>query len=280
MPEKPINIAISVSYKQDPCNLIEFIEYHRLIGVQRIYICNNDDNTIHSDYIMAPYVEEGFVQNIHTARWFHNRSINRQALAHDYVLKIARKEVKWLAMLDMDEFIYPVVSNDINYVLKHYDNYAAIVINYACFGSAGLKYRPNLQTEAYVYRAADNWGYNKLTKSVGQVDKVSRCSHHHYFDVKAGHMVDENKIKCGWVKQYKDNVIRLNHYLARSKEDYEDKIKRGNPLGEKRTWNWFQWADQNELYDNSMSRFVPMLREAIMTKKRLFAYSRKKICVL
>jgi hypothetical protein len=280
MQSKAYKLAISVSYKQDLWNLLEFIEYHRLVGVQHIYICNNDEKIDTTNEILLPYIEDGFVDNIHTAkRWPHGRHINRQAIAHNFILNRYRKDVQWLAMLDMDEFIFPLQANNVLEVLKDYESYPAIALNYACFGSSGLSHKPFLQTEAYKYRAEDSWGWNRLTKSIGQTDKCVRCPHHHHFGIQKrfGSMIGENKKPCGWLRKFSGNILRINHYMARSKEDFEEKMRRGNPFGEKRDWRWFAWADRNEQYDFGMDRFVPQLKENLMARRNLLVKSRRKI---
>jgi hypothetical protein len=271
-------LAISVSYKADLWNLLEFIEYHRIVGVSHFFICNNDDNTKESSRILRHYAERGIVTNIPTAKKFRN-SKNRQQSGHHMCLQLARiKKIKWLALLDIDEFIFPLQKDNVPDVLKHYEDCREVAFNYRCFGSSGYRWRPELQTKAYLRCAHQNWGWNKLCKSIGQVNMIPSVKHHHFFD---GHkMVDEDKEFCGWVKDYKGGVMRINHYMARSEEDYMEKMRRGNPLGEKRTWNWFRWANRNEVYDDSMLRFVEPLRNALLERIDLLKLSRRQIALL
>lgn len=270
-------LAVSVSYKSDLWNLLEFIEYHRLVGVSHFYICNNDDNPAFSSHILESYVSSGIVTHIPTAKMFKGTR-NRQRAAHQFCLRIAKNKVKWLALLDMDEFLYPVKCDSVPQVLMNYTNFSSVVFNYTCFGSSHLFFRPQLQTESYVYRAPNHWKWNKLCKAIGQVQKVKDVQHHHYFDK---NMVDENKRRCDWVKPYTANVLRINHYLSRSRQDYQDKMRRGNPLREKRDWRWFHWADRNDILDVGMKdRFVDRLREALQEKGALLRKSRHCISLI
>jgi hypothetical protein len=271
-------LAVSVSYKSDLWNLLEFIEYHCIVGVSHFFICNNDENPAQSSKILEPYVEEGVVTNIHTADRFQGHP-NRQQAAHNLCLRLAGQKARWLAMLDMDEFIYPIISDSAADVMKQYEDCDSVAFHYACFGSSGYSYRPFMQTDAYVHRAIDAWTWNRLCKAIGQVGRVRNVTHHHFFE-KNG-MVDENKIPCGWVKPYKGNVMRINHYLSRSAEDYEEKMKRGNPIGERRDWNWFHWADRNEVFDDGMRhRFVDRLKNALLAKVPLLRKSRMHVPLL
>lgn len=170
-----------------------------------------------------------------------------------------KNQYRWLALLDSDEFLYPVKNDNISRVLKNYEDIPAIAVNYLCFGSNNLNLRPEMQIEAYTKRSKDNWEWNRLTKAIGQTQLVSHCDHHHKFK---SPLYTEDKKKCKWVKKFEGNYLRIIHYMARSKEDFEVKMKRGNPIGEKRDWKWFQWADRNEVVDEGIkNRFGPLVRK-------------------
>ena len=133
---KKLYLAVSVSYKYDLPNLLEFVEYHRMVGVQRIYLCNNDEDPAPTLEILKPYIESGLVVHNHTASMWPGIR-NRQASAHNFVLGLARTDgVRWLSMLDMDEFLYPVTKDSVTEVLMGYEDVGAIQVNYACFGSS------------------------------------------------------------------------------------------------------------------------------------------------
>jgi hypothetical protein len=269
-------LSVSTSYKQDPWNLIEWLEYHIIVGVNHFYIYNNDHNARFSNHILKPYVEEGYVTVVKSANLFRG---NRQAAAHNHALNLARTKTIWLAMLDIDEFIYPLVDDKI--MLAKYDLYGQVMLNYACFGSSGHIIRPNLQTQAYLRRAKDGWEWNELCKAIGQVQKVQSVKHHHHFVTGKGKTVDEDGKVCGWVKKYKGKYLRINHYMARSIEDYKVKMSRGNPLGEKRDWKWFKWADRNEIYDDGLwNRFGNKILTAIEKRRKLFNYSKGKVLIM
>jgi hypothetical protein len=267
-------LGVSTCYKNDPWHIIEFIEYHLLVGVRKFYIFNNDFNPKKANRILYPYVQQGLVANIHSAGWFNGPKENKQQKCHTHALRMAKGKCKWLAMLDFDEFIYPVQHDNLIEPLKTLSHLRQVAFNYACFGSAGLRYRPVLQTESYNRRARFNWAWNRLCKSIGQVNKVHYAMHHHHFD---GLILDERGKMCGWIKPYKANLLRINHYMARSKEDFEIKMRRGNPFGEKRDWGWFNWADRNEVLDNGMMRFVPEMKENIKKRWKNFLRSKRKV---
>lgn len=273
-----VYLAAATLYKTDPWNILEWIEYHLHVGVRLFFIFNNDDDTRLSDAIFAPYVEKGLLINFHSKNWFTYPRVSKQADCYTHALLAAKGRAKWLAILDSDEFIYPIHKESLVDVLRGYEDCASIACNYANFGSSGLKYRPELQTESYIHRAADNWEWNRLSKAIGQTAKFNFCDHHHKF---AGSLFDEHKNRCGWVKPFSGDLIRINHYMARSREDFYVKMLRGNPFGEKRDWNWFNWADRNEVFDDGMAnRFAPAVREALENADRRWRLSQMKIAMV
>lgn len=272
-----VYLAAATLYKNDPWNILEWLEYHLIVGVRLFFIYNNDEDTRFSDAIFEPYVKRGLLVNNHSINWFATPHVSKQADCHTHALRAAKGNARWLAMLDSDEFLYPIQHWNIPDVLRDYEDCNAVALNYANFGSSGLDFRPEMQTESYVRRAQDNWEWNRLSKAVGQTDRVDWCDHHHRF---AGAMVDEKKRPTDWIKEYSGEILRVNHYMARSREDFAVKMLRGNPFGERRDWNWFSWADRNEVFDDGMAlRFAPSIRDALQSQLKHWYFSRMRIAM-
>lgn len=270
-------LAVSTTYREDPWNLMEWIEYHILVGINHFYIYNNDPNPKTAGKILSPYIESGHVTLINSFKLF-KKDRNKQRVCHNDALRLSKNNYRWLALLDSDEFLYPVSCNNVCSVLGKYENLPAVAFNYLCFGSNGLQTRPEMQIESYLKRSKDNWEWNRLTKSIGQTHLVHRCDHHHKF---SGPLYDEDKNRCKWVKDFKGNHLRIIHYMARSKEDFEVKMKRGNPLGEKRDWKWFKWADRNEMIDEGINnRFGALVREKLEEKISLWKRSKLQLKIM
>jgi hypothetical protein len=64
-PPKKYYLSILAIFKNESPWIREWIEYHRLVGVEHFYMYNNDDDTVESDSILGPYVHDGIVENIH-----------------------------------------------------------------------------------------------------------------------------------------------------------------------------------------------------------------------
>jgi hypothetical protein len=99
---KTIDLAICAIFQNEDRFLKEWIEYHRLIGVQKFYLYANH-NTDNFFEVLQPYVQRKIVKLID---W--NQPGFRQMEAYSNATQRAIKEqVKWLAVIDTDEFIVP-----------------------------------------------------------------------------------------------------------------------------------------------------------------------------
>lgn len=269
-------LSVVVSYKMEQCNLLEWLEYHIHVGVNHFYIYNNDDNPKLSDRLMRPYVEEGYVTNIHSARMFRKPVWSRQSDANLDAISRFGQNTRWMALLDMDEFLYPVVDPTVSEALRRYHDCPSLAVSYYCFGSGGHRLRPRLQIDGYRFRSYEAFYWNNHTKSIGQTALVGPHPHHHRF---SGPLLDEDKVLCKrYFKPPKGKILRINHYMARSHEDFQEKMIRGNPYKDKRDWSWYVWADRNEVYDDGMARrFAGPVWEAIRRRGKLFDLSRGRV---
>lgn len=130
---KTFNIGICAIIKD--CNevyLKEWVEYHQLIGVDYFFIYDNDSKIP----IQSFFDSEKII-----IKKFSGRN-NSQMLAYQDCIDNYKKgklpNCKWIAFIDDDEFIVPECGN-IKSVLKDYEKYAGVVINWKMYGSSGLK---------------------------------------------------------------------------------------------------------------------------------------------
>lgn len=230
---KQVYLSIAAIYKNEP-DIKEWIEYHKLVGVERFYLYDNesDDNSYE---ILKPYIEDGTV--IYN---YIKGSCMQMPVYRDAIYRY-KNETKWLAIIDLDEYICPVEKDNLKDFLKDYENYPAVGVNWVMFDSNGYKKRPNkLILEAYT-RVHKNYQIleNKHIKSIVQPKEVKYISNPHFcFYKKQKTAVCENFQEIGKYNNYDNTInaftnnnsikkIRINHYFSKSKEDSINKIKRG-----------------------------------------------------
>jgi glycosyltransferase involved in cell wall biosynthesis len=259
-------LSICCIVKNEASYLEEWIEFHRLQGVEHFFIYDNlsIDNTAE---VLQGYVEDGLVT---LSLWPQHPG---QLTAYNDALSRKELRSKWVAFIDADEFLFPTSGPDLPAVLHEFEAYSGIAVFWLIFGSSGHITRPHgLVTEAFVNRAPDAHGLNGVFKSIVQADKTLKTAGNpHQFHFTTGFVVNENDQPLTNVQFPVPNAsfekIRINHYFSKSREEWQEKVKRGRACTAdpnlQRDDNTFHVHDRNEVCDLAIQRFVPQLREAL-----------------
>ncbi|MEG4583368.1 FkbM family methyltransferase [Microcoleus sp. MON1_C5] len=256
-------LSVGAIMKDEAPYLIEWLEFHKIVGVERFYLYNNNsaDNTID---ILQPYVQSGEVI-------LHHWPVTPgQISAYEHCLSAYKTESEWIAFIDLDEFIFPSEKDDLKEVLNEFDGVAGVGVNELFFGSSGHEFRPEgLQIEHFTKRSADNFDRNKYVKSIVRPKQIIRPSCPHFFIPisKDTFSVTENMevLSSSIAEKTSVQKLRINHYYTRSQEEMKLKLIRGWACGVEnpRTWRHFEYHDRNEVEDLTIQRFVPKLRQAV-----------------
>ena len=138
-------LSIAAIFRNEEAYLQEWIEYHKMIGVEHFWLYN-DGSTDGYEEILKPYLAEGTVELVDWSfpvpSWAHeiNRALAyKQTLAYGDALARARGATKWLALIDIDEYLLPMHEGTATQCLKnHFSQAAAIYLNWRCFGTNGV----------------------------------------------------------------------------------------------------------------------------------------------
>lgn len=128
---KKYDVCLCAIFKNEAPYLREWIEYHKLIGVQHFYLYNNfsEDNYIE---ILDPYVVNG---DVTLFDWPYQ---HRQMDAYRDCIEKFNKESKWIGFIDLDEFVVPIDDINIYDFLKKFEkNRGSVLIYWKMFGAAG-----------------------------------------------------------------------------------------------------------------------------------------------
>jgi hypothetical protein len=269
------HLAIGAIFKNEKPYLKEWIEFHRLVGVEHFYLYNNA-STDQPEKVLAPYIEMGIVELVDWSHDFktHAEWSEVQYGAYNDILKRAKNVAKWVAFIDIDEFLFPSKKNNLQAVLKEFEPFGGVAVNWQYYGTSHVNKIPRkkLLIEKLVYKAATNNPHNKFIKSIVQPIHVDCFKDVHYAEYKEGFFqVDTNKQQPG-SKKVSSKVlidkIRINHYWTRD-EDYFKNYKL--PSRKKRGWLTNRdemLAEQlNKQKDTSILRFVPKLRKKMKSAR-------------
>lgn len=138
------HLSVCAIFKNEAPYLKEWIEYHRLIGVDHFYLYNieSDDNFIK---ILHPYIDEGFVTLINWPEVFPYQD---DSLAYKWALCtqipayengvnfIAREETQWLLLLEVNEYLVCPVGNCLKDILYQYEDFTGISLSSEYFDAA------------------------------------------------------------------------------------------------------------------------------------------------
>ena len=99
-------VAIVAIYRNESADIEEWIDYHRLIGVEKFFLYDNE-TTDDTNLKLRRYVQSGHVEIM---PWPHfMRDTNTQAAAYAHAIARLAGRFQWLGMIDIDEFLQ---SND------------------------------------------------------------------------------------------------------------------------------------------------------------------------
>ena len=220
-----VYLAVCAVYRDEAPYLREWIELHRLVGVERFYLYNNLSTDDHRE-VLAPYVASGVVA---LTDWPARPA---QIQCYDQCLKDYRDEARWIAFIDLDEFLFSPAGESVAEILAEFERWPAVGANWAVFGASGHRATPQgLVIESYTRRTADA-GINRHIKSIVDPTRVRAFCMPHFFMYTDGPAVDENKREIlGPPYALTDEVsfsrLRVNHYATKSEEEYRRKLARG-----------------------------------------------------
>lgn len=255
---------VSISKNEAPY-IKEWIEFHKLVGFTKFYFYNNesDDNTVE---MLKPYIDSGLVE------YALIKGKGRQLDAYNDAIALHKEECRWMAFLDMDEYlmpakpfepIYKVVSD---LVSKTGKGAVGVGVNWCIYGSSFWDKKPNgLITENFLYRGTEkDWG-NFHIKTICNPRMVKKYISPHYPIYKlGGYSINDSDGKriWGWFcHDVKWQTLRINHYYCKSKEQYLQKISRGlgDRVGEY-DMKQFNDYDLNNIKDESMLVYVDKIK--------------------
>ena len=216
-------LAVCAIYRDQASYLGEWIEFHRLVGVERFFLYDNGSTDDHHE-VLAPYVERGVVE---VTDW---PEFPGQTTAYKHCL-LQGPRSRWIAFIDTDEFLFSPTLRPLDEVLPEYERWPAVVVNWAVFGHSGHKERPpGLVIESYLTRAEDQAPINTFVKSVVDPARTIGCRREtsvHIFTFTDGIPVDERRQERPDVRARVEPVsfsrLRINHYFTKSEEELRDK---------------------------------------------------------
>lgn len=277
-------IAIAAIFKNEGPYIIEWLAFHRVVGVDYFFIADNDSND-GSGTLLKSLASLGFIKYLHFPS---PQGQAPQLPAYRELMRIYSHLADWVAFIDADEFIVPgnnvSVKKSLSEVLQNNQNIGAVALNWATYGSAGRKeYSPDPVIERFTARGMQDFGVNRHYKSIVSVQAYETTHDNpHLFKLKADyHYVGSDgeplRHDSNGIKGISDNVcwknMRLNHYIVKSYDEFIFKKNRGRATvngdaGLNRSIHFFHGHDQNEQVEDMDSDLVQKTKREIERIKR------------
>jgi hypothetical protein len=249
-------------YRDEAPYLSEWIEFHRLVGAERFVLYDNQSRDDHRD-VLAPYVQQG-IAVVHD--WPH---FPGQISAYSHCIEHHRRESRWIAFIDLDEFLFSPTDSDLAGVLKGYEPYPAVAVNAAVFGHSGHRTKPpGLVLESYLRRGNDrDVRRSRFVKSIVDPERAVEAVDPHRFVYTNGSAVDENRrpVHESVTESVSFSRLRVNHYYTRSEAEFRDKLAKQRATGPYRLRHNLSvfFERLNAVPDDAITSYLPALREAL-----------------
>ena len=261
-------LIVCAMFKNEAEYLREWIEFHRLVGVEKFVLYNNESS---DDYerVLHPYVESGVVTLYDIPGW-----PVRMKTPYNACLQAYRSRAKWIAFIDLDEFLYPTQDDTLQECLQRFEAYPGLAVHWIMFNSSGHILRPDgLVIENFV--SCEPRGHPQV-KLVVQAARTTQVNSPHTASFEGDELaVDERQIRTASDAPEPPcvDVIRINHYWTKSVEEFFlRKAARGSPSGRQdRHLNDLLASERGygKGVDGAIQRFVPMLHDRLAAQHEL-----------
>ena len=258
-------LAFTIIIKDGARYMREWIDYHRLAGVEHFYFYDNDstDNLLE---VLQPYIDEGVVD------YTSLPGRRSQCAAYNDAIQRHRFDCRYMGFIDDDEFVFPKDYESINDALHDLLDpipYAiGLVIDRWDFGSSGY------ETADYTIDVMER--FRKREKTMAKLPKViasPRCielmESPHYlklFDDKftinpQGKIDAFSAQNCMLHREapVSDKIV-INHYWSKSREEFMKYLARGyaeERIANPNTEQTFEERNKviNEVFDDDIVKY-------------------------
>lgn len=212
-------LSVVAVMKDELKNLPEWLEFHRNIGVDHFYLYDNNSTDGTWGYFQDRQFDD--------VSLFKTDMDMCQMSCYFNALTAFRDQSKWMAFIDLDEFLFSP-KGDLKTQLKDYEMFPAVAVSEVFYGSNGHQTRPPGGVLLnYTKRRKE---VDKHIKTICQPQAaICPAFNPHSFYYFQGTAVDENKkaVQGPYNEGGTADIFRINHYWVKSKEEYEKKLTRG-----------------------------------------------------
>ena len=259
-------IAVCAIFKDEAPYLLEWLAFHKMIGVDMFYLYDNGSSDGGGEVIRR----SRFARNVTLIDWPERPG---QLSAYNHFRVHHARQFTWVAFIDIDEFIMPLASASIRQILLRniYQPYAAILLQWLVFGPSGHIHRPDgLVIESYTRRLPQTADASRHVKTLVRTEHLLGIDYTPHAAECSGPACTtrgENVLPYPIQPTECHDVMVINHYFTKSQEDWEFKRcrGRGDSLEPYQERVFADVASEAEIEDTRAMRFAPRLRALLRT---------------
>jgi hypothetical protein len=253
-------LGVGALLKNEAHILDEWLRHHDSEGVEHFYLIDNG-STDGPERVLAPWIASGKV------------TLVRDAARYDQVghykrhLPAALRECQWVAVIDLDEFVYARTGTVASFLRRLPGDVGAVKVPWKPFGSSGHVEQPPSVIDGFLNRGSYAAGEAAFYKSIVRSSAALRLDVHEH-EMFGGYVsVDgagrEVAIGGGRIHVTEESLasstLHLNHYRVQSRRWFESvKMTRGDSVGPEheqlRDLAHFVRNDRNDVRDVELQK--------------------------
>jgi hypothetical protein len=257
---KPPVLAIAAPVRGEAPYLLEWIAYHRALGIKAFLLGDNAETDDPTSALLAALHQRHIVFRFDwRSRTHFQMEFNRQAL------EAARLFADGIFLIDVDEFLRPAADLSVSEIAQKWLSDAsvgAVALNWAIYGSSDRVQAGNgLVIERFTRRAAQDFPINRHAKPFA---RLSACAgpagNPHAVALHTGRYTDTLGQDVAWDTTRRDpvglttkviwDVLRVDHFVVKSHAEFLAKQARGMPIFPERQWDdYFEMHNRNDVED-------------------------------
>lgn len=261
-------LSIVACVKNEDLYIQEWIEYYKLMGVEHFFIYDNE-STDSTKEKLQPYINQGLV----TYNYFESASIKEKAQRQPYIYNCSIEQYgdtsKWMAFLDIDEYVRTKKEATLAEYLKRNEQYNQVTFQWVIFGdSFHEKHVDGLIIENYTYRGKD---CSETMKSIVQPQGT-------YLALLHKHSVAGKSLNATC------DEIQCNHYYCKSKEDFYNKKAARKSMSGCQNYDEsdFNKYNQNDIIEEFSPEIIRTIKENLAKTNNFYKknnnYENKSLC--
>lgn len=274
--KRPIGLAIVAIAKNESGNIAEWVAYHQAVGVERIYLYDND-STDGMKSCIPKFIDNKYV----IYNQIHGQC--KQFSAYCHGLWNYGRECRYMAFIDCDEFLTPLqhtykITDILDNLFANDPKAGGVLVNWCMYGSSHFEKEPNgLLIDNFVYRAMIGKKGTDVTKTILRPECALMWNHPHFPIYRLSyHGIDlTGKINNGfWNKIEEYSLLQINHYFTKSREQWIKRRAQGKAdLGaaDTRSIKEFEEHDNNDIIDNS-AKYFSETTKSILKKQEVLPW--------